>query len=126
MYEILKTTHLTCVLLTYVLFFIRGVWLLQDSERLSATWVRVIPHVVDTFLLASAIGLVWITHQYPGVQLWLTVKIIALVAYIGLGIMLFRVCRTRPAQLVTWIGAQLVFFYMVLVALTRNPFLNVL
>ena len=123
MYAFLKFTHLACVLLTYVLFFTRGVWLLRGSERLSAAWVRVVPHVIDTVLLASAIGLVLITHQYPGVQLWLTVKIIALAVYIGLGVALFRVCHTRATQLLTWIAAQTVFFYIVFVALTRNPFL---
>lgn len=123
MYTVLKATHLTCVLLTYVLFFTRGVWLLRRPQLLSPIWVKVLPHAVDSILLASAIGLVVVTHQYPGEQLWLTVKLIALVVYIGLGVALFRACRSRRAQIATWIAAQLVFFYIVFVALKRTPFL---
>lgn len=123
LYTTLKITHLTCVLLTYLLFLTRGVWLVRDPQALSKPWVRVVPHVVDTVLLGSAIGLVLITRQYPGEQVWLTVKIIALVLYIALGLLAFRVCRKRATRLAAWITAQLVFVYIVLVALTRTPLL---
>ena len=119
-YTILKTIHLFCALTTYVLFFMRGFWLINNSRQLSLPGIGVIPHVVDSILLLSAIGLVVLTNQYPGEQTWLNAKLIALVVYILLGISAFRWCRKRTTKLVAWLFAQLVFFYIVFVALTRT------
>lgn len=98
---------------------IRGVWLLSGSERLQHRLARLVPHVVDTLLLASAIGLVWVTGQYPGAEPWLNMKIAALVVYILLGEAAFRWCRSFTSRTAAWIAAQLVFFYIVAVALFR-------
>lgn len=106
---------------SYALFFIRGVWLLRDSPLLRRRWVRIVPHVVDTLLLGSAIALALMLRQYPFVAGWLTAKVIALVVYIGLGMLALRFARTRRAQLAAWLAAQAVFIYIVAVALTRNP-----
>ena len=38
-------------------FVLRGVWVLQDSPMLARHWVKVSPHVVDTFLLLSGLAL---------------------------------------------------------------------
>ena len=43
------------------------------------------PHVVDTVLLASAIALAVMTHQYPLANRWVTAKVAGLLVYIGLG-----------------------------------------
>ncbi|NIO43271.1 MAG: regulator SirB, partial [Burkholderiales bacterium] len=58
-----------------------------------------VPHAVDTLLLASAGWLMVITQQYPGVVDWLTVKLVAVVVYIGLGMVAFRFARTRSLRL---------------------------
>ena len=118
-YYILKTVHVGCAAISYALFFTRGVWLLSGSERLHRRWVRIVPHTVDSLLLASALGLVWITGQYPGAQTWLNIKIAALVLYILLGMAAFRWCQSYTTKLAAWIVAQLVFFYIVAVALFR-------
>jgi len=41
--------------------------------------------------------------------------------YIGLGMMALRFGKTRRARVSAWIAAQLVFLYIVLVAVTKNP-----
>lgn len=106
---------------SYTLFFVRGLWLLRDSHWLRRRWVRVVPHVVDTLLLGSAIALAVMLRQYPFVTGWLTAKVLALIVYIGLGLMAFRFARTRRMQCTAWLAAQAVFIYIVAVALTRNP-----
>jgi uncharacterized membrane protein SirB2 len=78
----LKTIHLTCAVLTFISFSVRGVWMLADSDMLQRAWVKVAPHVIDTVLLASAIGLTIQIRQYPGSEAWLTAKLVALVLYI--------------------------------------------
>ncbi|MBI3918780.1 MAG: SirB2 family protein [Betaproteobacteria bacterium] len=119
-YGTLKLAHVACVIGSYALFLTRGIWMLQESPRLQQRWVRVVPHVVDTFLLASAIAMVVMSGQYPFVAGWLTAKVVALIAYIGLGMLALRRARTRGSRLAAWVGAQAVFIYIVAVALTRQ------
>ena len=52
---IVKTIHLTCVFLSLFGFFVRGLWMMLDSKNLNLRWVKVAPHIIDTFLLVSAI-----------------------------------------------------------------------
>jgi uncharacterized membrane protein SirB2 len=120
-YVLLKTTHVACVVLSYLGFFVRGVWMLRGSRLLQSRWTRVVPHVVDTLLLASAISLAMLLRQYPLAQPWLTAKVAGLALYIVLGVYALRRGRTRNARIAAWIAAQAVFLYIVAVALTRNP-----
>ena len=99
-YLVIKQIHMTSAAASLGLFLLRGFWMLQASPRLRALWVRVLPHVIDTSLLASAIALVVISHQYPGQQSWLTAKIIALLLYIGLGMIALKRGRTRRVRLI--------------------------
>jgi uncharacterized membrane protein SirB2 len=116
-----KTVHVTCVAASYTLFFLRGMWLMQGSPVMRQRWVKIVPHVTDTLLLASAIALAIAIRQYPGTDAWLTAKVVGLLLYIGLGMIAFRFSKTRRSRTAAWVAAQLVFFYIVAVALTRNP-----
>ena len=120
-YAGLKLTHITCVVISYMLFVVRGIWMLRGSALLQRRWVRTVPHVVDTTLLASAIALTVITRQYPFASPWLTAKVIALVLYIALGMIALKHGKTKGVRITAWIAAQAVFGYIVAVALTRNP-----
>jgi uncharacterized membrane protein SirB2 len=120
-YTTLKLIHISCVATSYMLFVVRGVWMLRQSPLLQQRWVRVAPHVVDTVLLASAIVMAITIRQYPLVAGWLTAKVVALLFYIGLGMMAFRFGRSRGQRLAAWLAAQAVFFYIVAVALVRDP-----
>lgn len=120
-YIALKHLHLTFVVLSGLLFLVRGIWMLRDSARLQQRWVRIAPHIVDTLLLASAIGLAIVSHQYPGQMPWLTAKVVALVAYIVLGTVALKRGRTRQARVLAFIGALASFAYIVAVAVTKNP-----
>ncbi len=96
--------------------------MLTTSPRLQQRWVKVVPHVNDTVLLLSAITLAVLTHRNPLVETWLAAKIVGLLVYILLGFVAFRLGKTRRAKVTTWILAQIVFAYIVAVALTKNPF----
>ena len=120
-YSILKLVHVGCVFASYALFFVRGVWMLREPLLLRKRWVRVVPHMIDTVLLASAIAMVVTVRQYPFVVDWLTAKVLALICYIGLGMVALRFGRTRGVRLSAWLAAQVVFFYIVAVAVTRDP-----
>lgn len=120
-YPVLKTVHVSCVAASYALFFTRGVWMMQESALRQRRWVKIVPHIIDTMLLLSAIGLAAMIRQYPFVNAWLTAKVLGLVLYIGLGMVALKRGRTRRTCVVAWIAAQAVFFYIVAVALKRNP-----
>lgn len=117
----LKHLHVTFVVLSLAGFLLRGAWMLADSPRLRARWVRIAPHVVDTGLLLSALALVFMTHQYPGAQNWLTAKVIALFVYIGLGVVALHPGRPKAVRAAAWLAALSVFAYIVSVAVTRDP-----
>lgn len=120
-WEIAKTIHVTTVVISISLFVLRGLWMMAGSRLLQRRWVRVVPHVNDTLLLASAVALAVITYQYPLRHDWLTAKVIGLVLYIGLGMVALRRGRTKGVRTVAWLLALAVFAYIVAVAYSRNP-----
>jgi len=120
-YYALKHIHMTFAVLSGVLFLVRGLWMLAESKRLEQRWVKIAPHVIDTLLLASAIGLAVWSSQYPGQSPWLTAKLLALVAYIGLGTVALKRGRTREARALAFVGALACFAYILAVAVTKNP-----
>ena len=120
-YFALKSLHLGAVIASFCLFALRGIWMLADSPWLNRRWVRILPHIVDTVLLASALALAWSIAQYPFVDSWLTAKVLALVAYIVLGSLALKRGRSRAARIASFVAALSVFAYIVSVALTRSP-----
>jgi uncharacterized membrane protein SirB2 len=118
---LLKMIHVTTVVVSYVLFFMRGIWMINGSPRLAERWVRIVPHINDTLLLAAAIWMAIVIHQYPGTHAWLTAKVAGLLVYIGLGTTALKRGKTPRLRIAAWLAAQAVFFYIVAVALTRNP-----
>lgn len=120
-YLALKYLHVSCVVVSYALFLVRGVWMMRSSPLLAQRWVRIVPHGVDTVLLASAIAMAILIRQYPFTVPWLTAKLVGLIAYIALGMIALKRGRTRGVRLTAWIAAQLVLFYIVAVAVNKNP-----
>lgn len=120
-YLALKHLHVTAVLLSGTGFFIRGLLMLADSPLLQRRLLKVLPHIVDTVLLGSAIAMAVISAQYPFVLPWLTAKFFGLLAYIVLGMMALKRGRTKGRRAAWFVAALLAFAYIVMVALTRNP-----
>ncbi|MGD2074744.1 MAG: SirB2 family protein [Gammaproteobacteria bacterium] len=120
---IAKDIHVASVVITFALFFVRGLWMITDAATLQRPWVRRVPHVIDTILLISGIVLTIQIQQYPLVHGWLTAKIVGLLVYIGLGMLALTYGRTKRIRITTWIAAQLCFFYIFAVAVTKNPLL---
>lgn len=120
-YRTLLGVHITCVTLSGAGFALRGFWMLSAPERLKGRWVRILPHVVDTLLLGSAVGLTMTIHQYPLVHAWLTAKVCGLLVYIVLGSVALKRGRTRQIRAAAYAAALASFAYIVSVALTRSP-----
>ncbi len=117
----IKFIHIGSVIISYLLFVVRGVWSLAASPMLQWYPVKVMPHVVDTVLLTSAITLAVMLGVSPLNSVWLLTKIIALLLYIGLGSVAIKRGKTRRTKLTAWIVAQLVFCFIVATAITHSP-----
>ena len=105
-YVLIRAVHIGAVVLSGALFTVRAAAL----NGFSAPWVRALPlriasWVIDSILLAGAITLTTIIHQYPFVDAWLTAKVLLLVVYIGLGAVALKPARAKVARLVCWAAA---------------------
>lgn len=120
-YLLLKHFHMTCVALSGGFFLLRGGWMLAGSRLLERRWVKTLPHVVDAFLLASALGLAAWSHQYPGQAPWVTAKVSALVAYVLLGTIALKRGKNLRVRAIALVAALVTFGYIVAVATTKNP-----
>ena len=120
MFLTLKHIHMAFVALSLLTFLVRGLWLFTSSGMLGKPWVKVVPHVVNTVLLASGIALAVYLSMSPGDQPWLMAKIIGLIVYIGLGVAAFRVPNSVISKLL-WMGALIAFAFIVSIAVTKSP-----
>ena len=121
-YPQIRAVHIWSVAASGSLFLLRGAAL----NLLGAGWVRALPvrilsWTIDTTLLTAALMLMTIVRQYPFVHGWLTVKVLLLVVYIGLGAVALRPERPRKVRLIFWLAALAVFIFIVTVARAHNP-----
>lgn len=119
-YYTIRNLHIACVAASGALFLLRGVWMLAAPALLQRRWVRTLPHLVDTLLLASAVTLAVLSGQYPFAQDWLGAKVVALVLYVLLGAVALRRGRTRTIRAGAFVAALVTFAYIVSVAVTKQ------
>jgi uncharacterized membrane protein SirB2 len=120
MYLLIKALHVTCAALSGTGLLLRGLLMLADSPLLQRRWVRRLPHINDTILLAAAVALTAMIGQYPLVDTWLTAKLLAVITYILLGALALRRGRPRGVRVAALAAALAVFGYIVSVALTKS------
>jgi uncharacterized membrane protein SirB2 len=119
-YATLKLVHQSAVTLSIVGFFARGWGSLADAAWVRGRAARTLPHIIDTVLLGSAVGLAWLLQLNPLATPWLAAKIAGLLAYIGLGLVALKPGRPRALRAATWVAALLCFAQIVAVAITKQ------
>lgn len=119
-YNLLHALHVATVALSLALFLLRAFWMLADSPLRHARWTRIAPHVNDTVLLTTAIGMLVTAGLNPLEHAWLQAKLLALLAYIALGGIALKRGRTRRMRVIALICALGAFAYMVAVAVTQQ------
>lgn len=120
-YLLVKTLHVTCVVLSIGLFVLRGVLQLQSKPWRQWRLLRLAPHLVDTVLLSSALWLAWRSGQYPFEQSWLTAKVLGLLLYIVLGHYALGKNTAQAQRLPFFVAALFSVAYIVGVALAHSP-----
>ena len=123
MYMMAKHLHLTAVGVSVFLFIFRFMLSQFNSELLTKKWLKILPHVVDTLLLASAIWLCFILGQFPFLQGWLTFKVVGLIAYILMGMFALKWGRNAPLRWIGFVGALVRIGLIANVAITKQPLL---
>ncbi|HEX4974462.1 MAG TPA: SirB2 family protein [Pseudomonadales bacterium] len=112
----IKSLHILCATLSISGFFVRGLWMLRDSAYLQRSWVKILPHVIDSVLLFSGVSLAVLLQQNPLQQQWLQVKLLLLLLYIVLGSIALKRGRNKFQKTVAWLGALLVVLAIVVIA----------
>jgi uncharacterized membrane protein SirB2 len=117
----LRHAHICFAALSITLFAVRGSLMLAESPRLQSMTLRILPHVIDTMLLMTALMLTTVIHQYPFTTAWLTMKVVLLVVYIVLGSIAIRRGRTRRVRVAAFVAALLTVGFLVTVARAHHP-----
>ena len=76
---------------------------------------------MDTVLLASALLLTTLIHQYPFTAGWLTTKLGLLLVYVVLGSIALRRGRTRAIRAAAFVLALAVVGFLITVARAHHP-----
>ncbi len=113
--------HALAAVLSLSGFVVRGIWMFAGWSMLKKKWVKITPHVFDTVLLLSALVAAWLLFWGNGVHPdFLTVKIVGLIVYIGLGLVAMRFGKTRGLRASAWVLAILVFLYVAAVGVANT------
>jgi uncharacterized membrane protein SirB2 len=125
-YATLKLIHISAVGVSFTGFTARGIGLWRGAPWVRHPLTRRLPHAVDTVLLLSALGMLWMAHLSPWALPWLRAKLLGLLVYIALGVIALSPARgdssRKPgaASVLSWIGALAVYAYIVSVAITKS------
>ena len=120
-YPEIKQIHIAAVILSGLLFALRGSAQLLGAKWTMAAPLRYLSYAIDTTLLTAALMLATILRQYPFVHAWLTVKVSLLVVYVVLGSFALKRGRTRAARLYFFVAALAVYLFIASVARAHHP-----
>lgn len=119
-YQVFKHAHMGFAALTALSFSGRGILRFTRPALLTARPLRILPHVVDTLLLVSAIGMLTVAGLNPLEAPWVMAKIAGLLCYIVLGTFALKRARTPQRRILAFAAALLVLAYIVAVAFTKQ------
>ncbi|WP_045047051.1 SirB2 family protein [Rouxiella chamberiensis] len=124
-----KDFHILFITASIVLFVLRFFWKWANAGIMQQRWVKIAPHIIDTFMLISGIWLVVITHFYPFSPQgsWLTEKLFGVIIYIALGFVALgegrKKVRSQKTRWVAFILALGCLYLIVKLAITKIPLL---
>ncbi|MCL1058263.1 invasion protein [Shewanella sp. Choline-02u-19] len=123
LYPVFKHTHMTFVALSVLFFIVRFSLHLRQSPIMDKKFIKIAPHVIDTFLLLSGLILCFSIKQYPFVDTWMTEKLGAVVAYIALATIALKADRNKLFKVFAALGALGWVFYAAKLAVFKQAML---
>lgn len=117
--RMIKIFHLSFILMSIISFVGKVIISETHPLMLKQKLFKIAPHVIDSGLLLSGILLVfqgqWLSTEHG----WIIAKLLALLGYIGLGIVVMR--HRGTIRWLAFTAAMLCFVYIGIVAATKNP-----
>ncbi|WP_083023286.1 SirB2 family protein [Vreelandella lionensis] len=120
-YFLIKHLHMTAAALSITLFVVRAWWSVRESPHVIARWIKVLPHLIDTALLGLGVTLMVLLSVWPWQLPWLGAKLLALLAYIGVGSIVIKRGPTPKARAIAAVVAVAIFAYMLGAAIRHSP-----
>lgn len=120
-YPLIKHLHVTAATLSILFFMLRAWWSVREEPMLQRRWVKVAPHLIDTLLLVLGVVLMVMLSFWPHQHPWLAAKLLALLAYIGLGSVAIKRGRKPTTRAIAALAAVAIFIYMLGTAIRHNP-----
>lgn len=121
-YLTIKALHVGSVIASLTLFALRGLLVLAGQPGLgNHALPRYLSYTIDTFLLTFALMLWTMLKLDPLVHAWLGIKLVLLVAYVGLGSFALKRGRTRRGRFLAWVAALAVVLAMYGIAKAHHP-----
>ena len=120
-YPQIRFVHIMCVVLSGALFFLRGTGVLARARWPMALPVRLVSYRIATVLLTAALMLVVVLPGGVFANGWLTVKLLLLVVYIGLGSYALKRARTRSEKAGFFVAATVTYLFMFSIARAHDP-----
>lgn len=120
-YAQIKLAHITLALVSGIFFATRGGAALMHQSWPIHGGVRAVSYVIDTCLLTAAMMLLTILPKAVFANGWLYAKLAFLVAYIALGVMVFRPALSRKTRVVCYFAALLLFGLVYSIARAHQP-----
>lgn len=121
LYPVVRQLHVGLVVASVAFFVLRG-----GSALAGATWprrpaVRIASASIDTLLLAAGASLWWFLQLHPLRDRWLLVKLVLIVAYIGLGTWVTKGRPGRAGPRLAYVAALACIGCVAAIAITRDP-----
>lgn len=120
-YLLIKDLHMGLAFASILFFVVRAYWSVRGVPMLQQPWVKTLPHLIDTLLLAFGILLMVMLRAWPQHHPWLAVKLLALLLYIVLGTFAIKRGRTPASRAGFAVAAIGVFGYMLQTAISKDP-----
>lgn len=117
----IRDLHVAAVIASGFLFCTRGALALARWPHVMHPVLRYGSMAIDTMLLAAGVALMFVIHQYPFVNGWLTTKLVLLIVYIVLGTLALKRARTQGVRATSYLLALATFAYIVSVAVAHDP-----
>ncbi|WP_319782964.1 SirB2 family protein [Oceanisphaera sp. IT1-181] len=118
----IKHAHMMFALISITLFMFRAWLAVPSPDRIKSKLLKILPHIVDTLLLALGVWLAVLTKQIPfDNSPWLTAKVIGLVLYIVVGTIAIKRGKTRNQRLVATVASIAIFAYIYGAAVSKSP-----
>lgn len=123
MYTAVKHIHLFMIACSVLLFVVRYVLMMVDSDLRNKAFLKRVPHVVDSAMLLSGIALIFITGFIPftGAAPWLTEKLTCVMVYIALGFVTLNNGKNKVFKTFAFLGALGWLMVAAKIAVTKVP-----